>query len=123
MIPEPSDHFATFTRKRRAGGSYVDGRWVDGAAEPDVDLVASVQPVSGRDLLRLPEGLRTRDTIAVITNGELRTANETAGLQADRLVVGGEEWEIVALDDWTTIPQLSHRDCLAQRADRVGLAP
>jgi hypothetical protein len=121
MIPHPREHFATFTRRRNAaGGSYPGGRW-SGVGTSDEDILASVQPVSGRDLLRLPEGLRTRDTLAIITDDDLRTANETSGVEADRLVVNGEEWEVVAVDDWTTVPQLGHRDCLAQRADRAGL--
>lgn len=124
MIPEIAEHFATVVRKRRAAGSYVAGRYVAGALEPDLEIQASVQPVSTRELLRLPEGLRTRATVAVITAADLRSANETLLLEADRIVHVGEEWEIVQVDDWRmgAVDQLGHLDCLAQRVDRVGAA-
>lgn len=122
-IPEIPEHFATVTRRRRAAGSYVAGLWVDGAPT-DADIVASVQPASGRDLLRLPEGLRTRSTVAVITDDDLQTANETNEQTADRIVHLGEEWEVVTVEVWAmgAVDQLGHRDCLAQRVDRVGAA-
>ncbi len=122
-IPEIAEHFATVTRRRRAAGAYVDGLWVDGAST-DADIVASVQPASHRDLLRLPEGLRTRSTVAVITDDDLQTANEALKQAADRIVYQGEEWEVQVVDDWTmgAVDQLGHRDCLAQRVDRVGAA-
>lgn len=120
MIPTPREHFQPVTRRRFDPGTYTSGRW-SGGAIVDEEIRASVQPASGRDLLRLPEGLRTRDTVAILTDADLRTANETAGTKADRIVVSGEEYEVVAVDDWT-MPQLSHKDCLAQRVDRAGLA-
>lgn len=122
-IPEISEHFATVTRRRRAAGAYVAGNWVDGTSS-DASIVASVQPASHRDLLRLPEGLRTRSTVAVITDDDLRTANETAKLAADRIVYQGEDWEVVSVDAWEmgAVDQLGHKDCLAQRVDRVGAA-
>lgn len=124
MIPELAEHFTTVTRKRFAGGAYVDGRWVAGASS-ELDIVASVQPASSRDLLRLPEGLRTRKTVAVITDDDLQTANESLNQVADRLEYLGEEWEVVSVDDWTmgAVDQLRHRDCLAQRVDRAGASP
>lgn len=118
-IPEIAEHFVTVVRRRRSAGAYVSGLWVDGPSESEANIKASVQPATQRDLLRLPEGLRTRATVAVITDDDLRTANETLRLEADRIVHLGEEWEIVQIDDWS-MPQLGHKDCLAQRIDREG---
>lgn len=120
-IPEIPEHFVTVVRKRGPAGVYVDGRWVDGTPVADVEIKASVQPATSRDLLRLPEGLRTRATVAVITDDDLRTANESLRVEADRIVHLGEEWEVVQVDEWA-MPQLAHKDCLAQRVDRQGAA-
>lgn len=54
------DAFAvSVTRTRRAAGSYnADGVWVEGAPTATA-LNAAIQPVSGRELKDMPEGIRT----------------------------------------------------------------
>ena len=50
---------------------------------------------------------------------DLRTANETANLKADRIVHNGSEYEVVGVERWG-MGQLDHRDCIAVRVDRPG---
>jgi len=54
------DAFAvSVTRMRKAAGAYnADGVWVAGAAATTA-LSATIQPVSGRELKDMPEGIRT----------------------------------------------------------------
>lgn len=74
-------------RRRYSAGSYgTDGRWDDGGRLDD-EILASVQPMNGRDLQLLPEGLRQRDSIKVYTEAELRTANQHVAKQADELQI------------------------------------
>ncbi len=120
-FPTPSELFQPLTRKRKGGGDFVNGRWVNGTPEADVVVTASLQPANHTELLRLPEGLRTRGAIVIFTDGDLRTANESLNQEADRVVHQGEEWEIVKLDDYT-MPQLTHGEFMAVRADRAGAA-
>lgn len=53
---------------------------------------ASVQPISGRDLQRLPEGFNASETVSIwcVTTLALR----------DRVSVGGRLYEVQHLDSW-----------------------
>lgn len=114
--------FTTIVRKRRSSGTYVSGEWVEGALEPDQSFLMSVQPASGRDLLRLPEGLRTRDVVRIFCGlGELRTADERSNLAADRIVHLGEEYEVVSVEAWA-MTQMPHVEAMAVRVDRASIA-
>lgn len=49
----------TVVHKSRADGTYdAGGNAVPGASNPDVDIQAAIQPVSGKMLQDLPEGVR-----------------------------------------------------------------
>ena len=120
-FPKFPGMFQNVTRKRAGAGTYTAGRWVGAVPEADVTIVASVQPAGDRDLLRLPEGLRTRKAVMVYTDGDIRTANETAKVMADRIVYQGEEWEIVMIDPFT-MPLMAHKEAMAVRVDRAGAA-
>lgn len=84
---------------RSAPGSYDKGRYVPGATT-ELEIVASVQPAGGRDLQRLPEGQRTRETIAVWSPNEIRTANDAAGAAADRIEWQGRTYEVQLVEPW-----------------------
>lgn len=118
-IRTPSRFFTVVTRRRWAAGSYVAGAWVDGALTEDL-ITVSVQPVSGEDLARLPEGVRTRDSIRLFTDDDLRTANEASGYAADQVEHDDEWYEVVAVDSFS-MGQMDHLEVLAFRVDRTGL--
>lgn len=80
----------------RPSGSYVAGRWVEGAATI-LEITASIQPATPKELQRLPEGDRTRDVIAIWTTTELRVGE---GAQADRVSYGGATYEVQAVERW-----------------------
>lgn len=117
-ILTPDEMFETVTRIRYSAGAYANGVWTDGS-ETESDITASVQPVSGDDLLRMPEGLRTRDVVAIYTADSLRTANETDGIAADHVVHQDEEYEITSVERWT-LPMLPHYRAIGVRVDRTG---
>lgn len=85
---------------RTSPGSYVKGVHQPGESST-FGIVASVQPASGRDLLRLEEGQRTRETITVFTPDDLRTADEAAGTPADRIEWQGSLYEVQLVENWT----------------------
>lgn len=71
------------------GGS--DGRAV--VATPSTfSVVASVQPLNGRDLLRLPEGERSTERVKVYANTQLFVSG--AGQVADLITVAGIQYEV-----------------------------
>lgn len=82
------------TIQRKNAGSRVNGRWVDGADLPPLVIVASLQPVSGQDLMHLPEGQRTKTVIKLYTNTVLYTVREAVSKVADIIVWEGKEYEV-----------------------------
>lgn len=87
---------------RQAPGTYdADGIWRDGIATT-FQVRASMQPMSGRDLERLPEGYRQRGAARLFAPiaPPLEPA-DVAGARCDRLVdAQGREWDVVTVLDW-----------------------
>jgi len=86
--------------ERFGGGAYVDGRWVN-EQPTQVALTANVQPAGGRQLMRLPEGDRTRDNITVWSTSELRPVARAQGKPGDLVLWNGERYEVIQLNDWS----------------------
>lgn len=97
---------------RRGAGSYVKGRHTGGATE-DLSIKAIVYPAGDRELRRLPEAMRTIETMGVVAGEILRTANESDGTQADRFVHGGRTYEVRAIEAYGDIAGFWH--ALAQK--------
>lgn len=73
------------TLKRRAPGAIVDHEWVPGA-ETSTPIRAVIQDPKEADIRQLPEGERVESFQTIWTRTELRTADEDAGTEADRVV-------------------------------------
>jgi hypothetical protein len=85
----------TYTVTRRdAATSGVDGRQV-AASVTTFDILASVQPMGGRDLQRLPEGLRAAERLSVYTATPLRVSRTP-----DTVEIDGETWEVEVVEQW-----------------------
>lgn len=84
----------TYTVTRRAPDTRVQGRTVEGS-ESTFSIVASVQPVSGRELRDLPEGERGDETIVIYTVTEVRS-----GANPDEIEVDGSRFVIVKCERW-----------------------
>lgn len=87
----------------RSGGAYENGIWVP---DPDEDLDevgASVTPVTGYDLLQLPEGRRSEATIRIILTTEL--------ILGDAVTWQGRRYIVNSVGDWSVIG--GFYDCLA----------
>jgi hypothetical protein len=89
----------TYTVTRLGEGSIVAGRYVDGASST-FEIIASIQPTNGRDLLRLPEGLRTKQLLSVWTDTPLRTADAPSGPKADVITYQGRQFQVETVLDW-----------------------
>lgn len=103
----------TYTVTRTAAGSSTLGRYTAGATST-FDIVASVQPVTGRDLLAMPEGLRADETRIVYTTTELRAL--TAASDADVVAIDGEVWGVVQVERWQAFGGTHYRALAARRA-------
>jgi hypothetical protein len=78
----------------RVSGSYVDGRWTPAAPQP-ITVVASVQPLRGKELESLPEGRRQASAFKVYTDFALRTVDDKGTKMPDQLVVDGLKYEVI----------------------------
>lgn len=85
------------TLKRKSGGSYVDGRWVDGAGEPDEKLFGSVQHAKGDEIDRLPEQLRRHDMRVFWTRSDLRI--HTTEERGDQLVYNDLTYDVIKVNE------------------------
>lgn len=107
---------ASYTVTRKAATTYTAGRAVAGATDAPITIVASVQPVTGRELKALPEGRRAEDVRILFTTTELRT--ESPAGAADQVTIGGELYEVFQVKPWTAHGG-THYEVLAARQGPV----
>lgn len=98
---------------RRAAGSYVKGLYVPGASSSFVLDPVIVQPAGKKEVARLPEGLRTREAIALHTTVELFTADDPGGRQGDQILYNGKTYEVQAIENWSAI--VTYYYCIATK--------
>lgn len=80
----------TYTVTRDAGG-YVNGVWTPNTST--VNVLAAVQPLTGPELVRLPEGDRERAVFKVYSADEIRTRDEIA--------VSGVTYQLQNVEPWS----------------------
>ena len=97
----------TYTVKRTGPGSYDTGVFVPGA-ETTFDIVGSLQPLSGTELLMLTEGERRRARWKMYSFAELRIAELSEQTAADRVVVNGAELEVHSVAAYQNCGALDH---------------
>lgn len=103
-----------YTIKRSSKeGCYVDGRWQASRRDTEFTVLASIQPVDGRTLERLPEAQRTLETRKMYAACVLQNTVEDIGRNADRVIIDGEEWEVATVELWG--PMLDHSKCIIIR--------
>lgn len=107
----------SLTGTRSSTGGYVNGRWVDGVEEP-LSFKGNVQPVSYEELQRLPEGLRDKDMILVMTQFELRTANQIDGTEPDYITWQGRSYQVQKVSAFL-MGVSNHYEVYAMRVEEV----
>lgn len=91
-----------------------------GVANPTTNstfqITASVQPATGQDLLRLPEGRRTNETRVLFTTTQLFTGDQGQTDEADLVTIEGDPWEIQHVETWVdpVTKTIGYR-CIAQQ--------
>jgi hypothetical protein len=86
-----------YTITRTAAGSYTNGRYTAGA-ESTFTIIASIQPVTGRDLADLPEGQNGDEVRVVFTITELLT--RAPGQEPDVITIFGEDFYVYRVKKW-----------------------
>ncbi len=83
-----------------AVGTHTKGKYVTGATTV-VIVDANWQPLNGKDLLNLPELQRTRRSIKIYSEVELRSLNEVTKFPADIITIeDGTSFEIHNVEYW-----------------------
>lgn len=86
------------TLKRSVDAGYVNGVW--NSVVTGVYVMAGVQPATGADIKRLPEGDRAKKVLRVYSADELRVHDEKAGLPADIIIIGQDDFVVVEVERW-----------------------
>jgi hypothetical protein len=87
----------TFDVLHESAGAYVQGIFVAGARSV-VPIQASIQPVTGQDMITAPEGRRIQDMVKVYTVSELQEGEEGTGLMPDLIVWRGFAYEVTSIE-------------------------
>lgn len=88
----------TYAVTRATPGAYADGIFVPDAAPTTLQVEACVCPLSGNDLLRLPEGLRSKELLDVFTAVELQV--DAPGQRPDVIMIEGHAWQVEKSQRW-----------------------
>lgn len=91
---------STYTYQRRAAQVLDKGRTAPATLAAPVSFRASIQPLSGRDRLLLPEGDRDRDFIRIYTDTQLTMESQAARTLGDLVSYGGRTWQVTESNDW-----------------------
>lgn len=87
------------------------------AATRELQLVASVQPMRGAELLMFPEGDRVRQTVKLYSYDELKIIDEAAKLKADYFEYNNTVFEVVSVERWFDADFIYYKS-IARRKDR-----
>lgn len=89
---------ATYTVTRYAQSSWSAGGEHQRGASSTFPIVASIQPITGRELQALPEGQRNVGNLKCYTETRLLTGEDQK--VPDRLEYKGTQYEVQAVEDF-----------------------
>lgn len=84
----------TYTVTRPAATTYTLGR-VNTPSTSSFSFTGSIQPTTGKDLKRLPEGMQTLEVITIFTPVELKNL--------DQLTFDGQPWQVQSVEKYDTL--------------------
>jgi len=94
-----SHHGRAYQVIRKPIGTYDStGHYVEGAEPPVTMFVATIQPLSGKQLEALPEGQSAEDTRVVYTTYELKTRGPAQA--PDVVLYKGDRWRVYQVSEW-----------------------
>lgn len=121
MITSFRTHTLTVTRPKPftiVNGYPVQGEWIteqididgnviildpphfEASASTTFTIKASVQPVSGKDLVFMPEGMSVNDVNVIFSDTQLNTANEAAKTLPDEVEIDGRVFVVFHVEKW-----------------------
>lgn len=85
-------------RRVYGSSSNVGGQWVTGAPVDTAIEIIRPQPITGREMMFVPEGERNRRYQKTWTDSQVQVKTDTN--RADSIVYRGVVFEVFAVEDW-----------------------
>ncbi len=89
-------------RRPVTNGYYLEGVYQPSAIET-VQVIGSLQPLSPKESLLLPENDRNRESYNLFTDVELSPASEDGLRVADLVEVNGELFQVRSVEAWRNV--------------------
>lgn len=87
---------------RLTSNGYTDGRR-NAPAESNFTILAMVQPLTGRELDRVPEGLQDKEVRAVWTTADLIVSTAGDTHEPDVITIDGAPYQIQTVENWSDL--------------------
>lgn len=114
----------TLTVKRRATGSYNDAGFYEVSGEDiELDIEASIQPVSGSDLMLLPENRREEELLKLYVYTQLVGAIKGDSTNCDIVEINGIDYEVVKVFPWRNSVISHYKVLVAKRTTNDPVPP
>tara|TARA_Y100001973_G_C5209232_1_gene344409 strand:+ start:56511 stop:56879 length:369 start_codon:yes stop_codon:yes gene_type:complete len=106
-----------YTVTRVTAGSYVNGRWVEGAEEPAFEVIGHDQPSGADEIVMLDEAFRSKDVRLFLSNAELITLQEYTDRTPDKVLIDGFLFEVHRKKSYHMGP-LNHNEYICVREEQ-----
>ena len=100
-------------------GEWVKGRYREGRTEC-IMITASVQPMTPKETLLLPEARRTRESLKIYTHERLFTADEKIQRTPDIILHDNKRFEVLQVSNWQIGTCLPHYKAIAVKIEKEG---
>lgn len=107
-FPNLVKHFktdGTYTVTRKQAATYLKGRLVS-PETTTFSITASVQPLTGNDMVLLPEGSRSGNTKVLFTTTQLNTVGTA---EPDTIVIESVDYDVFNVETWEGFNQTYYR--------------
>ena len=91
----------TLTRPAEGEGYYENGEWVP-PSDTTIDIRCSIQPyqLTSEDMLILPAGLSSKDSLVVFTKTQVKTVSQYTQTEADTTIIDGLTYVAFKVKNW-----------------------
>ena len=91
-----------YTVTRLESNGYTDGRR-NAPTASTLTILAMVQPLSGRELDRMPEGLQDKEVRAVWTTENLKVTVAGGDHEPDVITIDGAPYQVQTVENWSAL--------------------
>ncbi len=78
------------------------GRVAKPAVSSETEIFASIQPMTGKDLMLLPEGMRNSGTFKIYSDCELMSVDVPGCDTPDQILSEGVTYQVRMVDNWNS---------------------